>query len=159
VSLRDRIREAIAAGRFGEIETIVSKEPRMVRHIMGLIYGLDEGVRKNCAEALAIAARYHPNLVKRLVENLVWAMDQRSGTYAPAVPEILKVIAAEQPELLIPVIGELVRLAGDASLSQGLCDTLRTVARRCPGELGQRLGKSLVMCMKHGDYFDIGSRR
>ena len=49
--MRDRLRQAVQAGRFDEVEAIVSKEPKMVRHIVGLMYGLDEAVRKNCAEA------------------------------------------------------------------------------------------------------------
>jgi hypothetical protein len=157
--MRDRLRQAVQAGRFDEVEAIVSKEPKMVRQIVGLMYCLDEAVRKNCAEALTLASKHHPKLVKRVIVNLVWAMDQRSGTYAPTAPEMLRAIADKQPELLTPVMGELVRLAGDASLSDGLCDTLRVVSQSCPGELGQRLGKTLAKCVKHGDNFDINSRR
>lgn len=158
MSSRDLIREAIAAGRFDEVDAVVSEEPRSVRHVVGLMYGLDEGIRKNCARALAIAAKHHSKLVRRVIENLIWAMDPRSNTYAPAVPEILKTIAAERPELLTPVVGELVRLASDASLSEGLRDTLRLVAKSCPGEIGQRLGKSLTNRMSNGDCCDVNGR-
>ncbi len=157
--MSDQLKQAVQAGRFDEVEAIVSKEPKMVRHFMGLMYSLDEAVQRNCAQALVLASKHHPKLVKRVIKNLVWAMDQRSGTFAPTAPKMLIAIADKQPELLTPVMGELVRLAGDASLSEGLCDTLRVVSQSCPGKLGQRLGKTLAMCMKHGDNFDINSRR
>jgi len=159
VSKRDDIKEAVSKGRFDDVEAIVSEEPRSVRHIVGLMYGLDLNVRKNCAEALVIAARHHPKLVKRVVKNLVWAMDEQSGTYAPTAPEILKAIADENPELLVPVMGDLVRLAGDSSLNQGLSSILRVVSNRCPGELGRRLARTLDMRMKYGGQCDIASRR
>ncbi len=158
MSRRERMKHAVAAGRFDEVETIVSEKPRSVRHIVGLMYGLDESVRKNCAEALVIASKYHPKLIERVVTSLVWAMDEQSGTYAPNAPEILRVIAESKPELLVPAMGELVRLAGDTSLSEGLCDTLRVVAKSCPGELGRKLKRSLTMRRKYGKQCDIATR-
>ncbi len=156
---RDDIRAAVFTGNFDDVEAIVSKEPRSVRRIVGLMYGLDGDARKNCAKALVIAAKHHPKLIKRVVKNLVWAMDEQSGTYAPAAPEILKTIADDNPELLVPVMGELVRLAGDSSLSEGLGSTLRVVANRCPGELGRKLATSLGTQMKYGKQSHIASRR
>ncbi len=159
MSERDDIRAAVFAGNFDDVEAIVCEEPRSVRRIVGLMYRLDENTRKNCAKALVIAAKHHPKLIKRVVKDLVWAMDEQSGTYAPTAPEILKTIADDKPELLVPVMGELVRLASDSSLSEGLESTLRVVADRCPGELGRRLARSLNTQMKYGKQSHIASRR
>ncbi|MCP4677985.1 MAG: hypothetical protein GY854_21210 [Deltaproteobacteria bacterium] len=159
MSGRDDIRAAVFAGNFDDVEAIVAENPRSVRRIVGLMYGLDEDIRTNCAKALVIAAKYHPKLIKRVIKNLVWAMDEQSGTYAPTAPEILKIIANDNPELLVPMMGELVRLASDSSLNEGLSSILRVVANRCPGELGRKLAKSLNTQMKYGKQCHIASRR
>jgi hypothetical protein len=157
--LRDQAREAVVSGDFERLEEILVGEPRVVRHLIGLMYVLDENVRGNCTQALVLAARHYPKLVERVIKSLVWSMDQRSGTFAPSAPEVLKAIAEEKPELLVPVMPDLVRLAGDTSLGEGLSDTLRVVAEKFPGELGRRLAKSLDSRLKYGDQIDIATRR
>ena len=69
----------------------------------------------------------------------------RAGLFAyiPAAPEVLLAIADENPELLTPVAPDLVRLSADTSLNQGLCDTLRRIAKRCPGAIGQGMTRTL----------------
>ncbi|MDJ0763336.1 MAG: hypothetical protein QNJ97_10135 [Myxococcota bacterium] len=150
---------AVEAGDFEAVEALVSEEPRAIRYMVRMMYGLDKTVRENCAKAIVIAAKYHPKVVARVVQNLVWAMDQRSGTYAPTAPEVLKSLAEAKPELLVPVMGELVRLAGDTSLNTGLCDTLRLVAERCPGELGEKLRTALEMRLRYGDNVELRNRK
>ena len=159
MSPREKIRVAVAEGDMNAVEAIIKEEPRVLRHITGFMYGEDAHIRRNCAMALVIASKYHESLVERMVKSLAWAMDQRSGTYAPQAPEVLKAIADENPELLLPVLPDLVRLAGDTSLSQGICDTLRVVADQCPGELGLRLAKALERRMEYGDFCDIIDRK
>ncbi len=159
MTLKQELRAAVIEGRMEDVEALISEEPRAVRNVMGLMYGDDEQVRANAAKAVAIAARYHERLVGRMMKSLVWAMDQRSGTYAPQAPEVLRIIADENPELLLPVLPDLVRLAGDTSLSQGICDTVRVVVEQCPGELGRRMAESLERRMEYGDFCDIIDRK
>ena len=159
MSMRDIVRDAVVKGDMNALEAVLKEEPRALRHIVGLMYGEDEAIRSNCAHALVIASKYHKKLVERVVKSLVWAMDQRSGTYAPKAPYVLKAIALENPELILPVLPDLVRLAGDTSLSQGICDTLRVVAEECPGELGGRLARELERRMEYGDFCDIIDRK
>jgi hypothetical protein len=41
------------------------------------------------------------------------------------------------------MLPDLVRLSADPELREGLATALRTVSRRCPGEIGRQLAESL----------------
>ena len=73
-------------------------------------------------------------------------MNDESATNALTAPEVLEAIAAENPELLLPVVPDMTRLAADPGLHGGLARTLRTIANRCPGKVGELLGRSLREC-------------
>jgi hypothetical protein len=150
MSLRDDMRAAVTGGDIDAIEALAAEHPRAIRYLVGLMYRPDDGIRRVGARGIALAARHHPRVVKKIIERLLWAMNEESNTYAPAAPEVLLAIAEETPELLVPVAADLVRLSRDANLSQGLGDTLRRIGERCPGEVGQALTKSLNRRLKQG---------
>jgi hypothetical protein len=143
MSLRERVQAAIEQDRLAEIEDLIAGEPRTVRHLLRLSYRADEGVRRRAARGIALAARHHESLVQELVRRLVWAMNDESGTNALTAPAVVHAIAEEQPELLLPMVPDLVRLSADEGLREGLAETLRIVVQRCPGKLGQELQRSL----------------
>ncbi|MBW2526694.1 MAG: hypothetical protein JRI23_21100 [Deltaproteobacteria bacterium] len=115
-----------------------------VRHLVGLSYQADGGLRRAAARAIAIAGRYHPKAVQNVIRRFVWAMNDESGTNAGNAPEVLQAIADEQPELLLPMVPDLIRLAADERLREGLTATLRTVAKRCPGHVAQGLSRLMM---------------
>ena len=132
------------------VEALVAEKPRSIRYLVGLMYRPDENVRRIGAKGIALASCHHPRIVKKIISRLVWAMNAESNTYAPTAPEVLFAIAEEKPELLLPVATDLIRLSTDSSLTQGLCDTLRRIAERCPGQVGPELTKSLNSHLKQG---------
>ena len=142
-SLRQKVHAAVSAGDMAAIETAVAGEPRVVRYLLGLSYHQESEMRATAARGLAIAARYHPDLIQNVVRRLVWAMNDESGTNAETAPPVIVEIARERPELLVPMVPDLVRLAADISLYDGLAEALRIVARECPGEVGQSITESL----------------
>lgn len=147
MSLRSRVHEAIRQGLGnGEIENLVAEEPRAVRYFLGMSYHSDPDVRKKAVKGVAMAARHHPELVQKVVRQLVWAMNDESATNALTAPEVLQAVADERPELLLPMVPDMTRLAADPGLHQGLAETLKTVARRCPGKVGESLSRSLNDC-------------
>jgi len=154
LALRDQVEDAVAGHRFEELDELVAREPRAVRYLVGLTYQPDAEVRRVASRAVALAARYHPALVEGVIRRLVWAMNDESGTNAVTAPEVLKAIADERPELLLPVVPDLTRLAADLSLKEALAETLRTVAERCPGKVGQALGNSLNRRLRRGKSHD-----
>jgi len=141
VNLRARTLQAV---RSGDVEDLVASEPRAVRYLLGLTYHENEELREKAARGVALAARYHPKLIQNVVRRLIWAMNDESATNAVTAPQVLAAIACEQPELLLPVVPDMTRLAADPSLHDGLAKALRTVASRCPGKVGERLGESLA---------------
>lgn len=143
MALRDQVEDAVAGNRLAEIEELVASEPRAVRYLVGLTYRPDGEVRRVASRGVALAARHHPELVQRVIRRLVWAMNDESGTNAVTAPEVLKAIAGERPELLLPVVPDLTRLAADLNLKDALAETLRAVAESCPGKVAQALGDSL----------------
>jgi len=149
---KEDLLEAVEHGDLEKIEAIVSKEKKAIRYLAGMIYGLNEEKKQIASKGIAIAAKYHPKMVRNLVERIVWAMDSNSGTNAVEAPEILKAIAKEQPKLLIPMVPEMARLAmGDSSMQVGIQETLRLLSASCPGEVSKKLSKALRERMMRGD--------
>lgn len=147
MSLRSRVHEVVQReASNGDIEELVSNEPRAVRYFVGMSYHSDPDVRKMAIKGVAMAARYHPELAQKIVRQLVWAMNDESATNALTAPEVLEAIADERPELLLPMVPDLTRLAADPGLAEGLAKTLKTVVRRCPGKVGKSLSRSLNDC-------------
>lgn len=149
--LREQVKAAIEKGQEGDwsaMEVMVSEEPRAVRHLLGMTYHPEPDKRNVAARGLALASRYHPQLVGEVVRRLVWAMNDESGTNALTAPEVIRAIAEEQPEILIPMVADLTRLAGDPGLQDGLSAALRTVSARCPGKVGEKLSSSLRRRLK-----------
>jgi cobyrinic acid a,c-diamide synthase len=141
--LGSQVRAAVEQQRTDELERLAASEPRAVRHLLALTYQADETLRRTAARAVARAGRYHPRLVQNVIRRLVWAMNDESGTNAVTAPGVLQAIAEEQPELLLPAVPDLIRLAADESLREGLAGALRLVASRCPGKVGQGLAELL----------------
>ncbi len=138
-SLRSRIQALIERRQFDDFEKLVAREPRAVRHLLGLTYQTDEELRTAAVRGVAIAGKYHPKHVGKVIQRLLWAIDSQSGTHAATAPAVLQAIAQEQPKLLLPVVPDLLRLTTDDELKDGLSAALQTVARQCPGEVGAEL--------------------
>ncbi|MBW2457565.1 MAG: cobyrinate a,c-diamide synthase [Deltaproteobacteria bacterium] len=142
--LRAKVRQAVMDDRLGDVEQLIAQEARTIRHLVGLTYQPDPRVRETAAKGVALAGKYHPKLVEDVIRRLVWAMNEKSGTNGTSAPEVLRAIANEQAELLLPVVPELVQLASDEGLREGLAETLRIIVDRCPGKVGASLGDSLT---------------
>jgi hypothetical protein len=147
VSLRSRIHEAVRGGLAnGELEELVENDPRTIRYLLGMSYNADPEIRETATRGIALAARHHPKRVQEVVRRLIWAMNDESATNALTAPEVLEAIADEIPELLLPMVPDLSRLAADPGLQEGLSRTLKTVASRCPGKVGEMMSRSLREC-------------
>jgi hypothetical protein len=113
-------------------------------------YHADPEIRKTAIRGVALAARHHPKLVQDIVRRLVWAMNDESATNALTAPQVLQALADEKPELLLPVVPDLTRLAADPGLQEGLAKTLKILSNRCPGKVGASFTKSLNECREKG---------
>lgn len=150
VTLRKRIEDSIRSGQLEELEAIVTTDRRAVRHLVSLSYSLDAVTRERAARGVAVASRHHPKLIANIVRRLIWSMNDESGTNAVSAPDVIRAIAEERPEILIPVLPDLIRLSGDESLHEGLSKALRTIAARHPGEIALCLEKALTERMNEG---------
>jgi hypothetical protein len=130
----------------GELEELVETEPRAIRYLLGMSYHSDPEIRKTAARGIALAARHHPKLVESVVRRLIWAMNDEAATNALTAPEVLFAVANEKPEVLLPMVPDMTRLAADPGLHAGLAKTLQTIATRCPGKVGASLSRSLNEC-------------
>ena len=143
MSLRLQVHSAVREGRTAELEELVIANSKSVRHLVSLSYEADPEVRKRAAEGIALAADHHPKVVQSVIRRFVWAMNDESGTNALTAPDVLLAIARKCPRILLPMVPDLTRLAADEGLNEGLAATLRTLAESCPGEVGQRLERSI----------------
>ncbi|HUU03423.1 MAG TPA: hypothetical protein VM425_18455 [Myxococcota bacterium] len=137
--LKETVQQAVVDGRLDDLDDIVAGNVRAVRFLLGMTYRTDATIRSTAARAIARASRYHKKAVAELVRRLVWAMNDESGANALTAPAVVRAIAEEQPDLLLPMVPDLTRLAGDEGLRKDLSAALKIVARACPGEVGNRL--------------------
>jgi hypothetical protein len=147
MTLRERVGEAVEqylGGDEAALEALVAEESGAVRFLVGMTYREDRERRQAGARGLALAARHHPKLIQEVVRRFVWAMNDESGTNGLNAPEVLFAIAEEQPELLLPVVPDLTRLSTDAGLQEGLHRTLERLSTACPGQVGERIARSLM---------------
>jgi len=143
MSLREEVQRAVEIGTRDRLEKLVSSRATAVRYLLGMTYQDDERTRETAALGIAIASRYHRKLVQNIVRRLVWAMNDESGTNSATAPTVLLAIAGEAPELLLPMVPDLTRLAADEGLHEGLASTLKKVREACPGQVGERLTQFL----------------
>ena len=115
----------------------------MVRYLLTHTYQPDPKLRDVACRGIALAAKYHPKQIRGIVQRLIWAMSEDSGANAANAPEVLAAIAEEVPELLRNKIADLIRLAKDSEVNEGLSATLRRLAEIYPGEVGGRLSREL----------------
>ncbi len=113
---------------FDELGTLVAREKGALRHLVALAYRPDPAVRAAAVRGVALASRHHPKLVQETLRRLVWAMNEEAGTNAAAAPEVFRAVAEERPELVLPMLGDLTRLARDPAFRDALTDVVRLVA-------------------------------
>lgn len=143
MSLRDQVRDLLARDETAELAELVAEEPRTIRYLVGCTYQTDERIRDGACRAIGRGARHHPELVEQVARRLIWAMNDESGTNALTAPAVVRAIADEKPELLLPLIPDLTRLAADEGLHETLAETLSHLAEEFPGSVGRGIGDSL----------------
>jgi len=146
--LRERVLAAVRDRDVDELERVIAGDRRAVRHLVGVTFRSDPESREIAARGLAIAARCHPTAIRETVRRLIWAMNEESGTNAIWAPDALRAIAAEAPELVLPVVPDLMRLAADPSLRDRVTEIARIVAARYPSDAAERVERTLTDCMR-----------
>ena len=159
MNLREKIKAAVKTGKMDEAEELIKNERRTIRYIVGLIYDVDKNIRQNAAKSLAIAANYHPALIKKTIRRLIWSMNEESCTNAISAPNVLLEISKEKPELLIPMIGDIARLAADKDLNKDLAATLKEIVKNFPGSVSRHMSENLNRALKKGIDFDKHKER
>jgi len=150
VSARERLAEAARGGRTDELAAAVSADRRTLRHLVALTYRPEPEIRAAAARGIALAGRHHPKLVQEVARRLIWAMNDESGTHAVTAPEVLRAIAEESPELLLPFVPSLLALTEDPGLREPLVDVVRTVARRDPKAAVRGIARAITSCERKG---------
>jgi hypothetical protein len=150
VSTKALLREAVSRGDLAEVERLVADDRRTVRALLGLTYQADAATRNTAADGLAIAARYHPDLVAEVLRRLVWAMNDESGTNAVNAPAVIRRIAECEPRLLVGLVPDLLRLTADPGLRDELVAAVRKVAEVLPAQAAQALRGGLAKCPAGG---------
>ena len=75
-------------------------------------------------------------------------MNDESGTHSLTAPGVIRAVAEESPELLLPVVPDLTRLAADEGLHDQLAEILRLLAEKFPGSVGRGIEGSLNKMLK-----------
>jgi len=122
-----------------------------VRYLLSYTYRPDPELRDRGCRAIAMAAKYHPRLIKGIVERLLWAMSDDAGANVANAPEVLSAIAEASPELLRNKVFDLIKLAKTEAFNEGLSETLRILAKHYPGEVSGRLSRALNTRITEGE--------
>ncbi len=150
MSARAAVMEAVREGRLDELAALAAADPRALRHLLALSYRPEPELRAAAGRAIAAASRRHSELVQEMARRLVWAMNDESGTHALTAPEVLRAIAEENPELLLPLLPELLRLTADPGLHDALVGVARLVAARNRHGAATTVATALNACATRG---------
>lgn len=150
MSTKERVNEAVRRHRLDELEDVVSADKRAVRYLVALTYQPEPDVREIAARGLALASRHHPRLVQEVARRLVWAMNDESGTHALTAPGVLRAIAEESPELLLPLVPNLLSLTADPGLRVALVEVVQIVARHDPKTAVGGMARAIRSCGREG---------
>ena len=148
VSEKERVLEAVRGGRLDDLVPLVAANKSAVRTLLALSYRREPEVRAIAARGVALASRFHPKLVQEVARRLVWAMNDESGTHAVTAPEVLRAIAEESPELLLPLVPSLLSLTADPGLHDALVEVVRIVARHDPNAAVGGMARAINACKK-----------
>jgi len=154
LNLREQINAAVLEASFDKIETLVIKDKKTIRYLLGMTYQLEDNIQRAAAHGIGLAARHYPKLIKNILQRLVSSMDYQSSTNAYSAPIVLQAIARERPELLLPIVPDLIRLSQYDELHDGIADALCILVHACPGKLGNTLSKTLNKRIQEGKCCD-----
>ncbi len=146
----ERLVEAAREGRAGDLSEAVSADRRALRHLVALTYRPEAESRAAAARGIALAGRRHPKLVQEVARRLIWAMNDESGTHAVTAPEVLRAIAEETPELLLPLVPSLLGLTADPALREALVEVVRLAARHDPKTAVTGMARAITSCERGG---------
>jgi len=103
VSLRKDIATLIEAGRLDEIASLAERSSSVPTILMSRLYDADALSRWRAADAMgracAVVARRDPAKVRQVLQRLVWALNDESGTTGWGVPQAIGEIICRDPEL------------------------------------------------------------
>lgn len=153
-ALRDQIRQAANSGDLKALEQILADEPRAVRHLVTLTHQSDDSLREIACKGVGLAAKHHPELIESVIRRLIWSMNEESGANGLTAPQVLEAIARQQPELILPVVPDMVRLSADDNLHDGLADALCVVVHNLPGRVGKVMSERLQQRIDRGECCD-----
>ncbi len=152
--LSQRVRQIVADGDLETLERLVAEDQRSIRHLMRMTHQVDERIRAAANRGMGFAARYHPEQMERIIRWLIWSMAEESGANGLFSPQVLEAIARERADLILPVVPDMVRLAGDDNLHDGLADALCVVVHTYPNKVGDIMGKRLRRRIERGNCCD-----
>ena len=150
MSARQLVSDAVEAGRLDDLERLAIADPRALRHVLALVYRPEPAIRTAAARAIAAASRHRQELVGEMARRLVWAMNDESGTHALNAPEVLQALAETNPDLLLPLLPDLLRLTADPALHDRLVEVARLVAARDRGRAAATVATALCACARGG---------
>jgi hypothetical protein len=148
MSARESVRKAVDERRLDDLVPLATADPRALRHLLALAYREEPEIRAAAAHAIGAASRHHPKLVQEIARRLVWAMNDESGTHAATAPEVLRAVAREAPELLVPLASDLLRLTADPTLHDALVDVVRMLATHDGGRTLATMTAALNTCVR-----------
>jgi hypothetical protein len=148
MNTRERVHKAVDERRFDDLVALAVEDSRALRHLLALAYREEPEIRAAAVRGIALASRHHPRLVQETARRLVWAMNDESGTHAATAPEVLRAIADEAPDLLLPLVSDLLRLTADPSLHDALVEVVRLVAAHDHGRTLATLTENLNTCIR-----------
>ena len=150
MSARQLVSDAVESGRLDDLERLPIADPRALRHVLALVYRPEPAIRTAAARAIAAASRHHQELVGEMARRLAWAMNDESGTHGLNAPEVLQALAEANPDLLLPLLPDLLRLTADPSLHDRLVEVARLVAARDRGRAATTVATALCACARGG---------
>jgi hypothetical protein len=158
--VKERLRELLAGGRFGEIAELAAGKKRVLGALTSLTFEPDPVLAWRAVEAMGAAAdrvaEENPDYVRSHLRRLHWLISEESGGICWYAPQAMAEIVRRRPREFadyIPIILTLLDSMADEDLEHFRPGVLWAVGRLAPvagGEIDAIL-PSVVACLDHHD--------
>jgi len=110
------------------LESLVRRERRVVRHLVGRLWDNDREARALVSHALGAAAEAHPDLGVEVARRLVWALNDEAAMNGVFGLPALAEMACQAPQTIRPFIGPFSSFLWDDGLRPEILRALERIA-------------------------------
>ncbi|MBI5026451.1 MAG: HEAT repeat domain-containing protein [Nitrospirae bacterium] len=130
MTLREKVATMLDNSRFEELTDLGHRNKGVFRHLIALTYNKESAICWRAIEAIGkitgVISQEHPEVVRNLIQRLLWSMREESGGIGWSMAEILGEIIRNSPDIFSDILPIVVSFHEEEMFRAGV---LRAIGR------------------------------